>query len=227
MGTRHRHWVIVRRTALILGLALACSAGAEKPAADEKSRSREEPPLEFTLTLDGRPVDIRTDQPVRVKVGDREVEARLTPKPERLLRVPGLSFRYPAGHGFEVERTDASAQWTLDGNHNVIILSRVARKVDPAEIARNTVDRLARQFGRKNVTTSASEMRLGGRAYAATHLKLTTKSGPLTYDVCAFNAGDDATFLLMVQDSPGPDGSPSDETRRVLGLLDQTLKFEE
>ena len=209
---------------LLLLVSWASPLAADDPPA--QPAGEKEPPLEFTLRLDGKDVEIRTDEPVRVRVGDREVEARLTARPERLLRVPGLSFRYPAGHGFEVERAEGSAQWTLDGNSNVIILSRLAHKADPRDMERGFMEPVIEQFGRQNVKSSASELRLGGRKYPATRLAVTVASEPLTYDVCVFNSGE-ATFLLVVQDSPKPDGSTSDETRRVVELLDKTLKLDD
>jgi hypothetical protein len=220
-----RSALLIGLVGLMVALAFTRGAGGDDAAVGDKPRRSEEPPLEFTLTLDGKAVDIRADEPTRVKVGDREVEVRLTPKAERLLKVPGLSLRYPAGHGFDVEHNPNSTQWTLDGNDNVVIVNRIGQKVDPAAMTRATVDGLAKRLGNKNAKSSPSQMRVGGRAYPATHVDVTIRSERLTYDVCAFNAGG-VTFVLMVQDTPRADGTTSDETRRVLELLDKTAKLD-
>jgi hypothetical protein len=209
---------------LALGVVRVASGDDDAPAGEKAARS-EEPPLEFTLTLDGKAVEIRADEPVKVKVGGREVEIRLTPRGERLLKLPGLSFRYPAGHGFEVEHNPNSTQWTLDGNHNVVIVNRIALQADPAAMTRSTVEGLVKRLGNKNAQPSPSQMRVGGRAYPSTHVNVTIRSERLSYDICAFHAGG-ATFVLMVQDTPKADGTTSDETRRVLDLLDKTLKLD-
>jgi hypothetical protein len=208
------------------GMILLALAFTPACAAPEKPKPHDEPPLEFTLTVDGKPVDVRADEPTRVKIGDRDVDIRLTPKPERLLKVPGLRFRYPAGHSYEVEPGESTTRWTLDGNDNVIILTRLAAKADPAQVARESVQTMVKGFGRGKVKTAPSELRLGGRTYSATRLNVSIASQPLIYEICAFNAGG-ATFILAVQDSPAVDGSPSAETRRVLDLLDKTLALDE
>src|SRR4051812_44057033 len=101
-------------------IAVLCATAA----ADNKEPTNGEPPLEYTVNIDGQDVAINSGQTVKVKVGDREVQLRLTPSPQRTLRIPGLSLRYPANYNYESDQTDKDGpQWTLHGRHTVLIFT--------------------------------------------------------------------------------------------------------
>jgi len=48
-----------------------------------------EPPLELTVRLDGRTYDVELDRELPVRVGDREVQLRVTAKETRTFRASG------------------------------------------------------------------------------------------------------------------------------------------
>lgn len=202
---------------------IAVIALAEPPV--EKATTRPtEPPQEFTLEVDGKPVAIEAGTPLTARVGDKDVTLKLTPKPDRLLKLPGVSFRYPTQHGFEHDAEDETVlQWTLDGNSNTIIITRAAVKSDPAELVKDTLDSIASQFNKRDIKRGKGELSLGGKKHTSTKLQVTVIGHKIAYEAVGFNV-DDSTYVIILQDTPNDDGTTSDETQQVMDLLDKTFK---
>jgi hypothetical protein len=208
----------------VLVLLAGASAFAE-PKVAKPTTQPSEPPLEFTLHINGQAIAIEVNAPRTVTVGGKDVTVKLTPKPDRLLQLPGFSFRYPSQHGYEHESEAEYQQWTLDGNDNVIIVTRVPRKLEPAALVGETLDGIAKEFGRANVKRSKGELALGGKKYPSTHLHVSVLGQKLSYQAVGINVGE-STVVLIVQDSAADDGSLSAETKTVLDLLDKTFKID-
>jgi hypothetical protein len=200
-----------------------------RPAVPEQGD--EEPPLEFALELDGKSVDVQLDTPATAEVGGKQVEVRLTAKPDRLFRGGGISFRYPRQHGFEVERDpggDGTTTWTFDGNQNVVILLRNAEPVDPGELSRDIIETMSEQYGKENSRTEPTSIELGSRKVTGTRMDVRVAGERLVQEVFAWQAreGEGPTYAMIIQDTPPEAGGTSEETRGVRELLARTFKHD-
>lgn len=217
-----------RLSALVLCLLLAASAlarAADRVAAAAPEGS-EEPPAEFTLEIDGQSVDVQTGAPAKAIVAGKEVTLRLTPKPTRLLKTPEFSFRFPRGYSFEHEQDGGTTTWTLSGNNNTLIVTRVAQKLDSATLAGETLKAMQAQLRQQDVRPTKVTAKLGGRTIEGLHAEWRVGDQRIRNDVYAFAAGG-ATYALIVQDSPTESGATSDDTRKAVELLEATMKFGE
>jgi hypothetical protein len=200
------------------------AAAADEPPSDPAAG--EEPPLEFTLEIDGEQVPVALDQDVEIDVNGKPVRLKLTAKPDRLFRGVGVSFRYPRQHAFSVEPgEEGSTTWTFDGDDNVLVLVKIPAVAPPADVTRDMAQMMTEQFGRKNVKVGQSILSLAGKPMRGTRLTMTIGGQKHVSDLYAFNTAD-ATFVLTVQDTPADDGTTSAETTRTRALLEETFRFE-
>lgn len=216
MGRLMRHkWI-----ALIL-LAFTAIAVARDMGQMTKLE-KVEPPLEFILDIDGQKFPLTADSPTKLTLAGKQVTANLTIKEDRLFSIEGLSFRYPRQHSLEVDPT--MAQWTLDGNNSVILVQRTGPELKPQDLVTATAAELRTQFGRANVKQAKGAVTLGGKKYETTRLSFKIASNSINQDILGISTPK-ATFLVMIQDSPQDNGTPSEEAAKVLELLDKTFKL--
>jgi hypothetical protein len=221
MGSR---FASVGRSSLVLLLA-AGALTLGKDVASKPATGDTEPPIEYTLAIDGQDVAMIPDTPIKVVVGGKEVTATLTAKPDRLLQLPGISFRYPSGDSFECDKsTPGVTQWTLSGNHNLVILTRTSEKIQPDDLLAATIAPLTQKFGEKNVTRTEGQITLGGKKYPCTDLNISLLEQKLRDRLVGIKSPD-GVYLLMLQDSLKDDGSLQDDAKTMLDLLDKTFKF--
>ena len=197
---------------VILLLGVYAQAQAKPPANGE-------PPLEYVLNIDGTELPIAVDRPVTVKIGEREFQIKLTPKPERVLRLPGLAISYPSYFTYQTLPDDPNTpQRMLQGHNTVLIVTPVNAPNAAHEMVRSTVARLTKRFGEKNVVPSTVDLTFAGKKIQATRLGVTMDESKFNYDIFAFSTSG-MTYLIMLQDSPGKDGGSSEEAKKVTGLL--------
>jgi hypothetical protein len=207
-----------RRVGLIV--AILCATAT---AADKKEPTNGEPPLEYMLNIDGQDVAITAGQTVKTKVGDREVQLRLTPSPERILKLPGLSLRYPANYTYESDQSNKDApQWTLHGRHAVVIFTRVKAVAVIQPAVEQTINDLTSQFGEKNVKRSEAQFNIAGKATKVAKIDFVVVSQKLRQYVFGLSAGG-GTYLMILQETPNEDGSSDDETKDLINRLDKGL----
>lgn len=187
----------------------------------------EEPPLEFTLDVDGETVGIQLDRAATLEIGGKQVEVRLTAKPDRLFRGGGISFRYPRDHGFAVERDGAETSWTLDGTDNITVLIHYRDGADPDELARATVEAVVAQHGKDKCRTRPSTIALGKHVVEGTRIDIPLDDAMLVQEFFVWRPREGGpTYFLMLQDTPPEPGATSDETKQVRELLGRTFKHD-
>jgi hypothetical protein len=197
---------------LILLLSGFASAQAKAPASGE-------PPQEYVLNIDGTELPISIDRPLTVKIGEREFQIKLTPKPQRVLRLPGLAIPYPNYFTYQTSPGDPKTpQWTLQGHDTVLIVTRANAPSAAHEMVRSTVSRLTTKFGDSNVAPSTVDLTFAGKKIQATRLGVTVGESKFNYDIFALSTSG-VTYLIMLQDSPDKDGASSEEAKKVTALL--------
>lgn len=209
-----------------LGVLLLAPVLALQGTAGPARSELEEPPLEFVLELDGRRIPMTAGAPVPIKIGEKEYTARLSIEPDRLFKARELSFRIPRQHAFEADAsTPGQTQWTFDGGASTLILTRFEGQAAPEDVVTSSVKILTARYGKKNTRTVRSTIDLGGTAHPATRLTSRVLGESMAHEIAAFAAGE-RMFLLMLQYTPGEDGSPADEAASVLSLLARTFALE-
>jgi hypothetical protein len=196
-------------------------------AADDKPAPMAAPPLEIQVEVNGKSMTAQTGVPFEVEVAGQKVQMRVTTLPYRIFNYRGIKFRYPANHAWEVDNSDASyITWTLDGNSNVLTITRYAVEVGLDDVTKTLVNELTQQYGgRDNVRVSPVSMQLGPMSVKGQRLDVTLINQHLRQDIYAFKAAG-ATFSMVIQDMPENDKTTA-ETQETVELLEKTFEITE
>jgi hypothetical protein len=192
-------------------------------AADEPKDPAAPPALELQVEINGKPVVTQTDKTVEVEVGGQKVQVRVTMLPYRIFDRGGLRFRYPSTHAWEVDLSSKEyTMWTLDGNSNVIMLTKYTENEPTDNVVNMLVTQLTRQYGRPNVQVSPTTLKLGAMEVKGQRLDVRLANQHLRQDLYAFQAGG-ATFSMILQDSPEEEKTTK-ETQDVIEMLGKTFE---
>lgn len=193
-------------------------AAREQPAT---APVEEEPPMRFTLQIEGKSVPVELDRPFQIDLDNRQIQAQLRAEPTRRFQAGGVSFEYPRHFAFEADRDDPNLTlWTLDGNDGVIMLMRFKVPVEPDQLLEEFVG----QYGKGNVQQGPVRVSLRGQEFEGTRLKITLAGARLHQDVFLLPATGGG-LAMIVQDSPDESGNSTDEVREVIRLLEKTFQF--
>jgi hypothetical protein len=198
-------------------------------AAQKKAKGPDptlEPPLEFTLEIDGKPVavPIHLDKPFNPIVNGKKVSMTLSVKPHRLFRHSGVTFQYPQYYVFEADADEGDAPiWTFSGNDNVLILARYP-KGDDADHLKSAVDSAVAQYGKPRVKQSDCTLTLDDRKLDGKRLDVRLAEVAIRQELYAFTA-DRYSFVLIVQDTPEENKQPTEETAAAIKMLEESFKI--
>lgn len=197
-----------------------------QPKMKAKPNQGTEPPLELTLEYNGKTVPVTMDKPFEVRVGDKTVSMKLTSKPYRVFQAAGVRFKYPAHHGFDYDDSDPGlAIWTLNGNSNIIMVMLFTDS-DKDVVRSTTVKQLTETHGRADVKTTDVSLRLAGRTLHGTRVDDGGDGISIWQDVFTLDHKK-RTLLLLIQDTPNDDGTPSRRTLQAKKLLQESFEFTE
>jgi len=208
-------WFAATMIALtVLPCARADDAAKKSPDAS--------PSLEFTLEIDGKSVDIAAGEKTTVNVGGKDVAVKLVPKPDRLFKTDGISFRFPREFNYAVDReTPEVAIHTFTGDDTTLMVQRMNQVMDVKAFQKLLIDGLVQQFGEKT-RVEPIKITLGGKEYSGTRLLVVAAGQSIRQDVYTFTTGG-KPCALFIQVS-GDKGDQGAETKATVQLLDKTLK---
>jgi len=208
----YTRWVAVAMIALLVGSHVDAAEPAKKEVA---------PSLEFTLEIDGKSVEIVAGEKTTANVGGKDVVIKLVPKPDRLFKADGISFRFPREFNYAVDReTPAIAIHTFTGDDTTLMIQRMNQPLDPAQFHKLLIDGLVAQFGDKTKVEPV-KLTLNGREFTGTRLLVTAAGQSIRQDIFTFKAGGNPCALL-IQVTGGKGDSA--ETKATVELLDKTLQ---
>lgn len=196
---------------LLLGVCLAAP-----PEVDPESI---EPPLGYSLQVGNESISLREGQPVQLTGTFVNPQVKLSSDDFRTFPYAGLSFRYPKDFSFEADFTNPDLrQWSLDGQNCVILIQVVKASVPVSEFA----DTLTDQYGKQNCQVADVSITLGDHKFKGKRVQAKLVMHTLVQEVFSLptSAG---TRLLLLQDSPKDDGTPSEERKRLGKLLTETF----
>jgi hypothetical protein len=208
---------------LVLGFTASQGADNQKPPADLA-----EPPLEFSLAVDGTTQDVVLDKPFEIDAGGRRLSLTISMKPWRVFSSAGVTFKYPSYYAFEAESDpDGSANWTFTGNDNTLMFFKYpGSDQSPAEAQKAVLESAIESYGRKNIRQADCTLKAAGQTLRGKRLdiKIGEIDVEIRQDLYAF-ATDQATFVLIVQDSLDDGRKTTAETTGATKLLSESLEF--
>ncbi len=197
-------------------LMLACVTTGSAIFADDTT----EPPLSYTLEVDGLKFLITADKTVILKGNFQNPKVTLRASSTRRFEHVGIAFDYPANFTFEADVSEPGIRsWTMSGNNVTLMLFDFEQPVKPAELIASTAESLETNVDRMEPTT----IKLGSLNAEGQSALLKVGEVALTYSVVALPAAEGKSRLLIVQDLPQENGQPSDEKTAILKTLDDSF----
>jgi len=205
---------MLRTGAVALFLSVAAVVLRQDPAA--------EPPVRMKLVIDGQEHAIVEGVESEIAIGEKKSKVKVVFEPHRRFNAGGLEFDFPRAMAFEYDGSDPES-WTLDGNDVVIHVHRHGA-MKPGPVMRGTVTAMLSSLDEEAEPPVRHEWTIGGKKLQG--LRGRASVGPATIEVTAvgLDVGGDA-IVLMVQDTVDDDGVQSAECKRVLEMLERTLKI--
>lgn len=196
---------------LLVGVCLAAP-----PDVDPESI---EPPLGYSLQVGKESITLREGQQVQLTGTFVNPQLKLSSDDFRTFPYAGLSFRYPKDFSFEADFTNANLrQWSLDGQNCVILIQVLKTSLTVSEFA----DSLTDQYGKQNCRVTDVSINLGEHKLKGKRIQAKLVMQTLIQEAFLLPSSAD-TKLLLLQDSPKDDGTPSDERKRLGKLLTETF----
>jgi hypothetical protein len=190
------------------------------PAALVLASDDQEPPLGYTLRLDNQSVRLVAGKEAQIKGHFENPTATLIPDKERLFTYGQVTFKYPSSFAFEADfDTKGVKTWTLDGN-DVIITVHKWESVETTPKA--LFEELNKIYGGKAKAENKTYI-FNRQKYSGVRVQVTLVKQKIIQDIFALPAKKGSRILIL-QDSSAEEG-PSDESKAVLKLLDETLKL--
>ena len=180
---------------------------------------RQEPPLKYTLEIDGQQHEIVLDKPIKVQGNYSDPKFVLSASPIRNFTHGDIAFQYPASFSWEAEIEASNEKtWTLSGNDFKIMYF-----IQPYELSVENYDQaMAKQFGKGTTRISDTERTLGGHKHKGKLLFVKLAGTELSLEVYALPAKS-GSRLLVLQDSPPDNRAISEEGEMALGMLSKSF----
>ena len=180
-----------------------------------------EPPVGYSLKVGDKVVRLKEREPALLEGTFTNPKITLTADDYRVFPYAGISFRYPSDFAFEADLEDKNLRrWSLDGKNCVIMVQEYGVKIELDDL----VDALAKRFGEANTVRSEISLTLGGQRLQGTRIKAKLAGSTIVQDVLSIPTTKGAKVLLL-QDSPNDDGTPSDERRLLEKRLVESFTF--
>lgn len=190
-----------------------CLAVSSWPAED----LRKEPPLTYTLIIDGQRVPVEVGKEVAVAGQFRDPRVKLEVGSTRTFQFAGVKFDYPGAFGWEADVEDPdTVNWTLSGNdYKIMVFQKTV--LEPDQLARS----IATGLDADPEAIVAVEETIAGQKLKGFRIR-TKIVGTLSVTVVLATP---SGAILVLQDTP-PDGSEvSVENKACRELLNKTLSF--
>jgi hypothetical protein len=200
----------------VIGLFLCFLMSGACLAVDEDR----EPPLKYTLNINGKTHEINLDTPLQLQGVYRNPRVILTASSIRVFRYGGVRFHYPAAFSWEAEIEGAGDKtWTLSGNDFKIMYFVQSAAITPGLY----VGEILKRFGKEKTRVSDTERKFGDRKYKGKLLFINLGGINMIMEIYLLPAKR-GSRLLVLQDSP-PDGRViSVEGERTTAMLAATFK---
>lgn len=174
-----------------------------------------EPPLKYTLIINGKPVDIVEGKPIRLAGELKNPEVTLNVDPHRTFIYLGVTFRYPRHFAFNTDLSDKEfRQWSVSGNDFKIKVFDLEGDITPAMYAGATSE----AFGKGNWTTLDPRLRtrFGKHQLEGISAKGVADTNSLILDVYRVSSTRGRTRLLVLHYEAGKHTKEADAAIALL-----------
>lgn len=204
---------------LVLACAMASFAGGDKEG--DECRESIEPPLKYSLAIDGKSHEIIENQPIEIEGEFEDPVVKLTVDNYRVFPYGGISFKYPRYFTFEADLVEPGCRiWTLSGNDCKILCFEYSAPVTAKAFAR----RMVANFGEDNCKLSEDQSELGDKTMSRVTIRAKVVDSNIVCHVYDIPSSQGAK-LLVIQDFPDDDsGGISKEGKKTIELLKKTFK---
>ncbi len=201
--------------AVVAAIAVAVPMPRHNPQA--------EPAYRLSVEIDGVVVPLVDGERGEVTIGDRKLPIRATVLPTRILDAKGVRFEFPRAMAFEAELSNHYDHWSLDGGDCTILLDRFSGIDAPSP--GDMLDSIAGHTAGGVKDQQPTEWTLGRLSAKGVVGTLTIAGTGIQNTVLRFEAAG-ATYLLVVQDTLDDQGQPTEESKRVRRILEQTFEVQ-
>jgi len=178
-----------------------------------------EPPLLYTLEIDGKAHTVALDTPVTIAGDFKDPKVVLKASSTRRFNHGGVAFDYPAFFTWEASIEGPSEKtWTLSGNDFVIMVFEMPGPVSADEFSKG----MAEQFHEGRTRLSTTDRLIGGRKREGQLLRVSIAGTELRLEIYALPSKT-GSRLLVLQDSTGDDGAMSKEGAKAVALLSSSF----
>ena len=197
-------------------LPLILLVASVQPAFAKTDPEAVEPPVVYSLQVGDKVVRLKEGEPAELTGTFTNPKLTLTADDFRVFPYAGISFRYPSHFAFEADLEDKNLRrWSLDGNNCVIMVQRYGVEVAMHDLT----DALVKQYGENNTVQSDVSLTLAGKKLLGKRITAKLAGSTIVQDVFPIPSAKGSTLLLLLQDTPNDDGTPSDERQ----LLEKRL----
>jgi hypothetical protein len=191
-------------------LAISCSAAGN------------EPPTQLRVEIDGKPYVTTAGASIDADLGGRIVKLRVEELPWRRFAQAGLQFDYPRHFPWDSDPSPPRS-WTLDGNDAVImVFDNTLAKRKAEDLAGDIEKAIARGA---HIERSKAVLRTDKPGILTGVVSTMEVAGsPFSNEVFVLGKGE-VSWLLVLQDALGDDGTHSSEYIEMRKRLSATLEF--
>lgn len=194
---------------------------AVTPAVDE------EPARLYVLKVDGQPVGIQLNEPVKVRINGRETTLALEVEPYRLFNKYGVRFQFPQDFTYDFDDSDPGLMiWGMEKSSSMLMLQKYDLAVTADYMMTLLMASFKAEYRGLKVTESPTEF-IGKKArLKGARLVVEMGSVEIIQDVFVFRTKQ-GLFCLMLQDSKFKLGPNTDEYGLMIDVLKRTLELVE
>jgi hypothetical protein len=201
----------------VLSLVMLTLA-AGRCAADDESA---EPPIVYTLEVDGQSVTIQPDKPLKLEGSFESPTLTLRVAQTRTLQAEGITFNYPAYFTFEADTSDPEVKtWTASGNDVTLMLFSFAEKVDARALAESTAEALQA----RDVQVEPVKVKLGDQERAGVKATMPLLDQTVIQQVLTLPATDKGSRLLVLQEVRNQGAGEAAELGATLKVVAASFK---
>lgn len=212
-----RGWMSLALAFLVVGGGLAL-------AGDDDASSKER--LGLIVEIGDQRIETFAGETFTVEIAGTTVPVRITPKATKQFQNAGVSFEYPRAFSMELDKSNPGVRiWTLDGNDVVLMVQEYLVDGGLPSQAGEVAKYMVQAYGPENAKRKTVSIELGGKKLAGHRIEARIAGQRLTQELFDLPSKG-RPRVLLVQDSPKDDGSPSDEMRRTRELLTRTFRID-
>lgn len=180
-----------------------------------------DPPLQLTVSIGGHEQRLVEGVEAVVVIDGKQTKVKVVVEPMRRFQAAGVEFDFPRDMAFEHDAEDFDS-WTLDGSDVIVHVHRheAGKAID---LTRGTLAGMLATLDGDSDAPVRHEVTLGGTKYTGFRGRATF--GPATIEVIAVGIDiGKRPLVLMLQHTLADDGTESAEKKRVLEMIEKTLK---